>query len=118
MTAALTAFCWGGASGSSLPLMIAFAVLSAIASLAESGEAIWQREFLRIYAASTQAERAAMDAGLGRAAGTFAEYTYGGAVSLQSGELSAHATPLPECATGRYPAQALLWLQGRADLPC
>jgi len=27
MTVALTAFCWGGASGSSLPLMIAFAVL-------------------------------------------------------------------------------------------
>ena len=39
----------------------------------QCGKGMQQREFLRIYEASTREERAAMDAGLGRAAGTFAQ---------------------------------------------
>ena len=67
----------GGGGGEEGPSPLRFVRLdeyltskSASATLAE---AMWQREFLRIYAASTQSERAAMDAGLGRAAGTFAQ---------------------------------------------
>ena len=66
-----------GAGGEEGPAPLRFVRLdeyltskSASATLAE---AMWQRDFRRIYEASTREERAAMDAGLGRAAGTFAQ---------------------------------------------
>ena len=66
---------------------------------------MWQQEFRRIYGAFTRKERADMDAGLSRAAGTFApSISMAGPIRFKAGNfqhmLRLYLSPLLECAPG------------------